>query len=186
MVAKGRTAIGSCVAAAIVAIGMASAADDTWQHGESPIVGGNGRVPWVGYIGPRDNGFDLVVECHGPGPSVYITVKKPGPDLRQLRFDTPIPVVVRLERGPHGKATAIDEARVVAALSEGYLAHTDRIRVGIGLQDGAAVADLLGRDIGSEAARAVVEIAKSSALFRMDGAHKAFAQFRRSCDVGRR
>ena len=151
------------------------------------MPGGGGSVPQVGYSGPRDRGFDLMAECRGSGPSVYITVTGPGPDLRQLRFDTPIPVVFRLERKSGGKtATPADRAHVTARLSEGYVAHTNRIRLGIGLRDGAAVASLLGRQTGPEAARAVVEVGRSSASFMMAGARKAFARLKRSCDAQRR
>lgn len=163
----------------------AAAADDLWRYGESPAVGGGGVIPRVGYHGPSDRGFDLMAECRGSGPSIYITVTDPGPDLRQLRFNTPIPVVVRIDRGRAGKATPADEARVTASLSEGYIAHTGRIRVGIGLQDGTAVADLLGRDTGAAATRVIVEIAKTSAAFAMAGAPKAFAQLKRNCDIQR-
>jgi hypothetical protein len=163
--------------------GVACAANDVWRYGESPLVGGAGSIPWVAYGGPRERGFDLMAECRGSGPSVYITVHSPGPDLRQLRFKTPIPVAFRLEREHQGKAVAGDEVRVWATLSEGYMAHTDRVRVGIGLQDGAAVASLLGLGTGREAAHAVVEIGKTSATFLMAGARNAFAQLKRSCDT---
>jgi hypothetical protein len=172
-----------CVVAAILP-GAVEAADDAWQYGEAPIVGGGGRSPQLSYVGPRDRGFELAVECSGRGPSVYITVNDPGPDLRQLRFDTPIPVIVRLQR-PGAPA---QEARVTASLSEGYIANTNRIRVGIGLQDGAAVAGLLGRDPGpgKDPGRAVIEIGRTSASFVMTGAHAAFAQFERRCPAARR
>ena len=186
MVGSRGAVIGAVVAAAVAAAGMASAADDAWRYGESPVVGGGGSIPLVGYSGPRDRGFDLTAECRGSGPSIYVTVSNPGPDLRQLRFDTPIPVVFRLEWKPGIKPVPADEAHVTARLSEGYVAHTTRIRVGIGLQDGAAVASLLGRQAGPEAARAVVEIGRSSASFLMAGARKAFAQLQRSCDAQRR
>ena len=110
----------------------------------------------------------------------------PGSDLRQLRFDTPVPVTFRLERQPQGKATPADKAHVTATLSEGYLVYTNRIRLGMGLQNGAAVASLLGRDTGSEPSRVVVEIGKTSASFIMAGASKAFAQFKRGCDAQHR
>jgi hypothetical protein len=166
--------------------GRASAAGDAWRYYEVPLVGrGGGTIPTVSYAVPSDSGFDFRAECRDSGPSIYITVKGPGPDLRQLRFDTPIPVTFRLQRPRQARAAGSDEARVTAKLSVGYLAHTNEIRVGMGLQDGAAVVALLGRDLGPEAdaTGAVVELAQTSGNFRMSGAHNAFAQFKRRCDA---
>jgi hypothetical protein len=176
-----------CMTTAMMAMdtGSGSAADDAWRYGEVPVPGGGSAIPTVFYAVPSDSDFEFRAECRGSGPSIYITVKGPGPDLRQLRHDTPIPVTFRLQRPRQARAADPDEARVTAKLSVGYLAHTNEIRIGMGLRDGAAVVALLGRDLGPEAdaTRAVVELAHTSGKFRMSGAHKAFAQFKRRCDA---
>jgi hypothetical protein len=179
-------AIGACTAAAVLSAGVAAAASDAWRYGESLSVGGSSTLPWVAYVGPGDHGFDLTAECRGSGPSVYVTVNNPGADLRALRFNMPIAVAVRVERTPEGKPAPADEVRITATLSEGYLAHTNRVRVGMGLHEGAAVVGLLGRDPGSNSARALVRIGDTSAAFELAGARAAFAQLKRSCDAQRR
>jgi hypothetical protein len=123
----------------------------------------------------------MSVECRGSGPSMYLLIENPDAKLRQLRFDTPIPVFFRIE-GRSSLSTESDSARVSAQLSQGYLASTNSVTIGMGLADAARAVGLIMRNARTTSTILAVEVAGTASTFDLAGARDVFTSFKRLCD----
>lgn len=174
---RGRLGLLTLVTAAATAalVGLPGAADEAWRYGQSPMAGSRSSAHLVRYVGPRERGFSLEIDCDlGQHPTVHIGVDAPGRDLRQIKFDVPVPVTV---------TSGAQVVRGSGLLTEGVSPHVDRIRVSVGMQDAVAIAQALARDPAPRARSpyAVVQIGRTSAKFALAGASQAIAELMRSC-----
>jgi len=184
------------MAIAVLAIGLAAegrADEAAWVYGASVAPGSGESRHVVRYTGPHERGVDLRIECLANMlPTVYLTIDEPGSDLRQITFDQPVPIVVRLAP-PSGSRAASrskpndtapgDRVRVSARLAAGVTPYSNQLQISVGLEAAVAVADALTRadrpDQGSR--QVIVEVGRTSAGFFSRGVRQAVSELRQRC-----
>lgn len=151
-----------------------------WTFSESPLAGGPGMIPRVRYVGSVDRGFGMSAECRGSGPSIYISIDDPDAGLQRLRFDVPIPVLLRVGRAG-ALSGASKSAHITALLTGGYTALTNRVVIGMGPEEADSVIRLIEGNAQTSSARLTVEVAGTSGTFDLTGARDAFVILESAC-----
>lgn len=137
-------------------------------------------IPRVRYVGSVDRGFGMSAECRGSGPSIYISIDDPDAGLQRLRFDVPIPVLLRVGRAG-ALSGASKSAHITALLTGGYTALTNRVVIGMGPDEADSVIRLIEGNAQASSARLTVEVAGTSGTFDLAGARDAFVILESAC-----
>jgi hypothetical protein len=151
-----------------------------WSFWEAPTAGGPGLIPRVTYVGTINRGFGMTLECRGSGPSIYVSIDHPDAGLQQLRFDVPIPVSIRVDRT--ARATAGENVRIAARLTEGYTTTSNRVAVGMALADAARAIGMIEDNADMPGTLLAVEVAGSTGRYSLTGARDTFATFKLACE----
>lgn len=185
-----------CITIAVMAAGLAAetwADEAMWAYSRSIAPGSGESSHVVRYMGPQERGVGLWIECRASMlPTVHLAVEEPGSDLRQIKFDQPVPIVVRLAppSGNRTNATSTtektapgDTVRVSGLLAAGVTPYSNQLEITVGLEGAVAVADALTRaDRPDHMSRQViVGVGRTSAGFGSRGVRQAVAELRHRC-----
>jgi hypothetical protein len=149
-----------------------------WRFVEAPLAGGSGTRPSIVYQGERDPRFTMRVECGRGGPSFYLNVSSPDPQLRQSRVDTDIRVEFKQSDATSRAGGTAPAVMVTGRVTQGYLAGPNLVGIGIGLDEGSKLAEFLGL----ERTRFVRVVAVDTAgRLEIAGMRAALASLKRAC-----